>query len=879
MINFKASATNELSVREIENLKTVRRLAPECMVLLENDGVLPLRNKGKVALFGAGARRTIKGGTGSGDVNERSVVSVEQGFINAGFEVTSKAWNDEYNDIMNAAQKDYYQKLKEIVDREGIHPIMAFFSHPFVSPSTPPITREVVKSAEAELCVYVLSRNSGEGADRKAGPGDYELSETEYKDISFLAGYYEKFIVILNVGGVIDTKFFKEIKGINALFLMSQAGGVGGDALLDALMGITPPAGRLTDTWAKDYWDYPSSKTFSHNDGDVETELYNEGIFVGYRYFDSFNVEPAYPFGYGLDYTQYQLEVLGVEANEERVSARIKVTNTGEHPGREVVQLYYSAPSGEDKGLDKPYQELGAYGKTELLLPGKSQTVVLEFPLKAMASYCEHSASWVLEPGLYYIRIGTSSRSTHIAAAINIKKRTATEILKNVMPLNKPLQLLSNKGVKPFSYPGEEDEKKAAVMIDIDCDKINCITACYTGELKEISEVKTEGKITMDCVLKGRRSLDELVSQLTISELAAVCTGAGGNQDIIGNASALAPGAAGDTTPLLIKDRLIHNLVLADGPAGLRLTQHFKALPDGRVLTGMEGSSLLAGISRNDADMDVEGAVDYYQFCTAIPIATLIAQSWDTELVYTLGRIVGSEMQEYGVSLWLAPGMNIHRNPLCGRNFEYYSEDPLISGMCAAMATLGVQSLPGIGTTPKHFACNNQEDNRNFTDSVVSERALREIYLKGFEIVIKVSQPMSIMTSYNLINGLHAANNYDLLNTVAKDEWGFKGFIMTDWGTTANQGFAAQTGTGEPSIPACCIKAGNDLTMPGSAYDISDMVASAEGKTDHPISKAELQACAKRILNVIRQSHRYEEAKPYSSQYKLDWIMHSRTEA
>lgn len=873
MAKLKASTSSDISAREIKHLKKVRELAPQCMVLLENDGVLPLKSRGRVALFGAGARRTIKGGTGSGDVNERSVVSVEQGFINAGFEVTSKAWLDEYNEIMNRAQSEYHFMLKEIVEKEGIHPIMAFFSHPFVSPSTPPITEAVVRAAEAELCVYVLSRNSGEGADRRAEPGDYELSETEYKDIKFLAEKYKSFIVVLNVGGVIDTKFYKEIEGINALFLMSQAGGVGGDALLDALLGITPPSGRLADTWAKDYWDYPSSKTFSHNDEDVETEFYSEGIYVGYRYFDTFNVEPAYPFGYGLDYTQYKLEVISVSANEEKVTAKVRVTNTGDYPGREVVQLYYSAPTGEGTSLEKPYQELAAYGKTDLLLSGKSQTLVLEFPLRVMASYCEDCASWVLEPGLYYIRIGSSSRCTNIYAAVKIGKRTVTEILKNVMPLRKPLKLLSNKGVKPYSYPGEEEEKKDAEVIEIDCSKIRCVKAVYSGEKKEIHEVKTEGKITMDCVIKGRRSLDELVSQLTLEELAALCTGAGGNQAIIGNASALAPGAAGDTTPLLISDRLIHNLVLADGPAGLRLTQHFKALPDGTVITGLDGSSVIAGLNRDEADKKIEGAVDYYQYCTSIPIATLIAQSWDTELVYELGKIVGTEMLEYGVSLWLAPGMNIHRNPLCGRNFEYYSEDPLISGMCAAMATLGVQSLPGIGTTPKHFACNNQEDNRNFTDSVVSERALREIYLKGFEIAVRVSQPMSIMTSYNLINGTHAANNYDLLTTVAKDEWGFKGFIMTDWGTTANQGFAAQTGTGEASIPAYCVKAGNDLTMPGSEYDINDMIASARGETQHPITKAELQDCAKRILNVIRQSHRYDEARPYSSSFQLEWIM------
>jgi beta-glucosidase len=856
MLNFRASKTNNITKRELEHLKLVRELAPQCMVLLENDGTLPLKKKGNIALFGSGARRTVKGGTGSGDVNDRIVVSVEQGFINAGFKVTTKEWLDRYDELMDAAQKTYFNKITELSEKEGMHPIMAFFSHPFVAPETPEINEAAVTAADADTAVYVLSRNSGEGADRHAEKGDYELSETEYKDIAFLAARYKSFIVVLNVGGVIDTKFYKEIKGINALFLMSQAGGAGGDALIDALTGITPPAGRLADTWAESYMDYPSSKTFSHNDMDVDNEAYSEGIFVGYRYFDSFNVKPRYPFGYGLDYTEYRVETTEVKADENKVSVFVRTTNIGKFTGKNVVQVYYSAPAG---GLDKPYQELACYGKTRLLRPGESQALELSFPVKAMASYCEKCASWVLEPGLYYVRVGINSRKTNIVAAVKIGKRTVVEVLKNISPLIKPLELLSNKGIKPYSYEGEESEKASAKVITIDCDKIPCVQAKYKGGNAEIPEVKTEGRITMDCVLKGRRSLDELVSQLTVEELASICTGAGGSQSIIGAASLTAPGAAGDTTSRLSDDRLIYNLVLADGPAGVRLTQHFKATMDGRILTGMDGSSVMGAIFRQKGEADEAGAVDYYQFCTSIPIATLIAQGWDNELVRRLGKIIGAEMTEYGVSLWLAPGMNIHRNPLCGRNFEYYSEDPLISGICAANITLGVQSYPGIGTTPKHFACNSQEDNR--------------MYLRGFEIAGRTSQPMSIMSSYNLINVIHAANNYDILTTAAKDEWGFKGFIMTDWGTTANQGFAVGTSSGECSIPAYCGKAGNDLTMPGNMDDLKDMIDSAMGETAHPITKADLQACARRILNVIAQSHRYEGAKPYSEQYDLDWFM------
>ena len=262
-------------------------------------------------------------------------------------------------------------------------------------------------------------------------------------------------------------------------------------------------------------------------------------------------------------------------------------------------------------------------------------------------------------------------------------------------------------------------------------------------------------------------------------------------------------------------------------------------------------------------------AVYYYQYCTAIPIATLLAQTWDVEAIAEAGDIVGEEMEELGVTLWLAPGMNIHRNPLCGRNFEYYSEDPLVAGLCAAADTLGVQRHCGVGTTIKHFAFNNQEDNRMHVNSHVGERAIREIYLKGFEIAVRVSQPMSIMTSYNLINGTHTANSYDLLTAIARDEWGFAGIIMTDWGTTGsiemNPGEAFKYGA---SSAAGCIKAGNDLTMPGSQKDVDEIVKSvgaAEGDVACPITLGELQACAKRMLDIIMQSSVYEGSVPYGA--------------
>ena len=873
MASYRAAKSDAVSIREQEHGALVRALAPQGMVLLQNDGVLPLRGPEPVALFGAGARHTVKGGTGSGDVNVRRTVTVEQGLLNAGFTVVSGGWLGEYDRQLGEAQAAYQAMLAE-KSKAGENPILFFFSNPFVTPDTPPVTAETVAAAPATLAIYVLSRNSGEGKDRSAAPGDYLLSEREKADLSVLAAAYPRLVVLLNVGGVIDTAFLRGLEGLNALLLMSQAGACGGDAVADALLGVTPPSGRLTDTWALDYGDYPSSATFGKNDGNLDDEPYGEGIFVGYRYFDTFGKPVAYPFGFGLDYTQYRLETRYVEADEYGVTVKVRVTNTGARPGRQVVQIYVSQPAG---GLEKPYQVLAAFAKTHQLEPGEQQTLSISFPLKSMASYCEKCASWVLEPGKYYIRVGVHSRDTHIAAAVELTERNVVEVLKNLLTPVKPLPLLSGAGATPISYPGEEAEKAAAPVLKPDCGRIACQTHTYAAEAQLPADTAS-APLTLAEVASGKATAAALAAQLTVEELAYLCVGSGasggepGAESMIGAASVAVPGAAGQTTSRLLASRGLQPLVLADGPAGLRLTRHFRADASGKLVAG---GGMMAALSGEDdpagAQPPKPGETDYYQFCTAIPIATLIAQSWDTDLAARLGRMVGAEMLEYGVSLWLAPGMNIHRNPLCGRNFEYYSEDPLLSGVIAAADTLGVQANPGVGVTPKHYACNNQEDNRNYADSIVSERALREIYLRGFEICVRSAQPMSVMSSYNFLNGVHSANNRDLLTAALRDEWGFEGFVMTDWGTT---GFGAMMpGEGKDSIPAYCILAGNDLIMPGGKNDVLDILDSVAGKTGHPISADCLRLSAARILAVSAASHLYPEAKPWSARFPADWFV------
>ncbi len=875
MARFSASRSSDISARETRNMERSRKIASQGMVLLKNNGALPIVETGKrIALYGNGARRTVKGGTGSGDVNSRSVTSVEQGLEAAGFTVATKGWLDRYDEAVEAARKAYFADFAAVVKKDGQSAFMQLFNNPFMEPAIIPVTGEDVEAAEADTAVYVIARNSGEGKDRRPVEGEYELFQVEKDAIRLLGERYGKLIVVLNVGSVIDTKFLREEEGIDAILLMSQAGNIGGHALADVLTGKVTPSGKLTATWAEDYLDYPCADKFSHMNGDINDEYYTEGIYVGYRYFDTFNVTPAYPFGYGGSYTDFAVETESVEADGNSVTVKVKVTNSGStYAGKEVVQVYYSAPAGK---LAKPWQELAAYKKTRLLAPGESQELAITYPVKAMASYDEGRAAWVLEAGTYYVRVGTSSRDTAVAAALALDKEAVTEKLSNRLPLDCQMQELSAEGVTPYSYEGEAAQKENAPVISICAADIPCVTAVYRKGEEDAPEKKTEQKITMDDVRAGKYTLDELVGQLTVEEMAELCVGTArggfGAASVIGSASAACPGAAGDTTSLMLTDRNIRNMILADGPAGLRLSTNFVADGDGNLIPGtgsapIPGMELLMGnMPKPEIPAD---AVYYYQYCTAIPIATLLAQTWDVEAIAEAGDIVGEEMEELGVTLWLAPGMNIHRNPLCGRNFEYYSEDPLVAGLCAAADTLGVQRHCGVGTTIKHFAFNNQEDNRMHVNSHVGERAIREIYLKGFEIAVRVSQPMSIMTSYNLINGTHTANSYDLLTAIARDEWGFAGIIMTDWGTTGsiemNPGEAFKYGA---SSAAGCIKAGNDLTMPGSQKDVDEIVKSvgaAEGDVACPITLGELQACAKRMLDIIMQSSVYEGSVPYGA--------------
>lgn len=844
------SGTKDISRREISHLQKLRAIAAESMVLLKNDGTLPLKESQTVALFGSGARRTVKGGIGSGDVNVRHSVSVEEGLVNSGFNIASTAWMDAYDKLMDNAKQQFVMETLAKAKQTNVHPMMLFMSATFTEPAHDITDSIDLNALKADTAIYVLARSSGEGKDRNLD-SDYNLTETEKNDITFLASKFHRFILVLNVGNVINITTVKDDKNINAILLMSQCGSAGGDVLCDIILGKTTPSGKLTATWARDYYDYPFASSFSHIGGDLNDSYYREGIYVGYRYFDTFNITPAYEFGYGLSYTDFFLAPVNICVSGTTVTISATVKNTGNYSGKEIVQVYYSAPQGK---LDRPYQELAAFVKTETLSPGESQSCLLSFDVTEMASYCKEYESYILEKGLYYIRIGNSSRNTYIAAALYLNKETKILTVKNHFE-NRDFKDL-RPDCQPYSYLSEAAEKANAKIIELDIQNNNKIIN-YTTVKQEIADTKTKEKITLPMIKSGKYTFAQLVAQLTPFELASLCCGAYRDDtgfQVIGNASVSIPGAAGETTSYLLNSRAIPNIVMADGPAGLRiLAEYYADENDNFVYSESSAIAGAAEIMGGSSDKpDLGNAKLRYQYASAIPIATALAQTWNIHLLYQTGKIVGDEMAGFGISLWLAPGMNIQRNPLCGRNFEYYSEDPYLSGKYAASITKGVQTLKGTGTTIKHFACNNQEANRNYNNSHVSERALREIYLKAFELAIKESDPVALMTSYNLLNGEHTANSHTLLQHIVRDEWKYDGLIMSDWGTTGNGGHYDPDAKYPSSEPSGCIKSGNDIIMPGTKKDIESILAALNNPDAiFPITLPDLQYCALNILKTI----------------------------
>ncbi len=838
MIDKVMSGSTDPGVKEYEagHRLISRKAAAEGMVMLENrDGLLPIPAGSKVALYG-GASRIVKGGTGSGDVNEREVVSITQGMKNAGYEITDSDWMDDYERRYTLARFEWKNTIEDKIKKDKMQPFDAYAFTPFVLPAG-----MMPEKTDAEYAFYFLSRIAGEGADRTAAKGDYYISDEEKKVLTEICRIYPKVIAVLNVGGPVDLSFVDELK-IGTLIQMSQPGMEAGNAFADIVSGKVTPSGKLTDTWAQKYEEYPSSPIFSYNKGKSLDEKYEEGIYVGYRYFDSFHKPVRYCFGYGRSYTEFSMEMKDFSIEEKGTEnpiaiVSVDVKNTGTtFSGKEIVEVYCSLPQGR---MEREFRRFVGFGKTSLLAPGESEIVDISFPLYLTAGYDCADAKWIMEKGMYGIWVGGSLDTSALSAVVSAEEDITFIKVHNICPLKEELHELS----KPKS--------------DRDSDYSRWVSEGTDRKLKtiEIGQGDVIEKIVdYDNAPKVSDEAEQITSSLSDAQLISLAKGDPGRGQMseIGSAGITVPGAAGETSSEALGEN-VPSIVLADGPAGLRIEKSFHVYK-GAVIKKNIMESMAGDILGAKKQFEDPGEV-HYQFATAIPVGTLLAQTFNTELIEEVGDMVGEEMENFHVTLWLAPGMNIHRNPLCGRNFEYYSEDPVLTGLMAAAMTMGVQSNPGVGTTIKHFCCNNRENDRMESNSIVSERALREIYLKGFEIAVGLSQPMSIMTSYNRINGVFAANNHDICTEVARKEWGFAGVIMTDWLSTNHSKDCTSDG---------CMRAGNDLVMPGMDMDDDNIrKALADGSLSHD----DLHRSIAYLIDIILESNQYEGSAAYGDKF------------
>lgn len=818
----------KLNDYEIEHNKFLRENGAECTLFLKRNDDFPLDGPCDVALYGCGARKTIKGGTGSGDVNSRYFVTVEDGLIDAGFNITTTDWLNKYDEVRNEAYKEFVKNVKADARKHHVLGVVEGMGKIMKEPAY-----AIPLYGAGNVGIYVLSRISGEGSDRTFEPGDYKLTPTEIRDILAANIKYYKFLLVINAGGPVDLS--PVIDSVDNVLVLSQLGVETGNILADIVLGKSNPSGKLATTWTKASLTSPLSSF-----GDKNDTYYNEGIYVGYRLFDKVAEEPAFPFGFGLSYSDFDISYVDSFIDGTSVTVSVNVSNSGKITGKEVVQIYLSAPS---VNLDKPYQDLVGFAKTCPINPGENTTLSISFDMKDSASYDTKNSRWILEAGEYIVRVGNSSGNTEPAFVIELSRDVTTIQARKCIGEPEFCDAVSGEwdALSELNESGESgDNISEEALLDIPRYEIK-----PEAFITQIVEYDKEEEIipAIECLT------DEQLVSFNVGEYSKGITVSG----MIGESSTHVAGAAGETTNIL-EDKGYPVLVMADGPAGLRLSKnyyvdqngHAHSLTDGlpASVTDFLPKYLVLLLNLISTKSEPQGEI-FEQYTTAIPIGTAIAQSFNIDFAYKCGDIIGDEMDRFNVDIWLAPALNIHRSVLCGRNFEYYSEDPVISGKFAAAITNGVQSHKGRAVCIKHYAANNQETNRYNSNSHVSERAMREIYLKGFGICVRESQPLTVMTSYNLLNGVHTSERRDLIEDILRAEFGFNGVVMTDW--VVNGGTFDKTSIYPAPVPYKVALAGNDLFMPGSKKDCMNLLkALHEGL----ISLEQLQINASRVYKL-----------------------------
>ena len=750
-----------------EHIALSRKAAAQGMVLLKNENeALPLPPGKRIALFGKASADYVKGGGGSGDVTVAWVKNLIDGMEEK--EAQGKVG-------LFAPLNGFYREFVREQYRAGVLPGQA---------GEPEVPEELMRQARAftDTAVFSVCRFSGEDWDRS--DSDFYLTQEEAALARRLEETFPCVIAVLNVGGMVDTSWLKGTR-IRAALLAWQGGMAGGPAEADVLCGDENPSGKLADTFASCFEDYPSSPTFHESEDYV---AYEEDIYVGYRYFETVPgaaEKVNYCFGYGLSYTEFEIRFLQARQDGDDLLFDACVTNLEKRARRETVMLYVSGPQGR---LGRPARELKAFRKTRTLQAGESQRLRLTVSRSSLAAYDDVGAvcesAWVLEEGSYRFYLGNAVRSARETGfVLNVERpETVSRLTKRCAPRMLKERLRPDGSMEPVaSYTGNQgrivwDEEMVKAHVPSQKEIPGGLIGWEKGALPPRSPQLID-------VAKGAVSLDAFLDSLSDEELAHLL----GGQPNTGVANTFGIGN--------LPEAGVPNVMTADGPAGLRIE------PECEVDT------------------------------TAWPCATLLACSFDEELVESVGRAGALEVKENNIGVWLTPAMNIHRSPLCGRNFEYYSEDPLVAGKMGAAMVRGIQSRQ-IAASVKHFACNNKETNRKNSDSRLSERALREIYLKGFEIVVKEADPWTIMTSYNVINGTRASENRELLTGILREEWGFAGMVTSDWWNFASHGKE--------------VAAGNDLKMPvGKPEALLSALEAGE------LQRSDLAACAKRVLALI----------------------------
>lgn len=779
-----------------EHIEISKEAAKEGMVLLKNNrALLPLKQGSKVALFGKACIDYVKGGGGSGDVTVAYTKNLYEGL----HEYQKAGAIEIYEPLVDF----YKEEVKKQYDEKAL-PGMTY---------EPAVPEDLLSGAKdfADVAIISICRYSGEDWDRKLDgtdikaayfwtqdfldtsdkifdKGDFYLSTKEQQMVDLVTANFKKIVVVLNVGGVVDSMWFAQNDAIDSVLLAFQAGMEGGNVTADLIMGKDTPSGKLTDTFAKHITDYPSTESF-HDSNDYAE--YVEDLYVGYRYFEGMDKKHDelvnYPFGYGLSYTTFEITAADQKINarnpkEDVIKISCTVKNTGNYSGKEVVQVY--AWISREK-VSSPNVQLVAYKKTKLLAPGEEEQIEIAFPASRMAVYDAEGAiqksAYVMEAGEYKIICGKDIRDCSAEVSYILSTDCVIEQLSEKC---KPYKLS-----KVLNRKGEYDALEVSEYPLHECKMERFPFEAYEGICPEVlpSErfcfMSAEKELNFINVAEGKMSLSEFMDQLSEMDLIDLTCGHRGT----GIANTGSMGGFGKYG--------IPAVNTADGPAGLRIMEECM------VTT------------------------------TAFPCATLLAATWNPDIVYKVGETGAKEVKENNIAIWLTPAVNIHRSPLCGRNFEYYSEDPYLAGSIGTAMVNGIQSQ-NIGASVKHFACNNKETNRKDSDSIVSERALREIYLKPFEMIVKDAAPYTIMSSYNLLNGIHTSENKDLLTGILRDEWGYEGVVTTDWWTHAEQYLE--------------IKAGNDIKMMNG---YRERVKEALDKGY--ISIDEIRLSAKRVLEML----------------------------